>query len=107
MKAVTYYERRAEEGAGVGTVAQEIGLSTQSLSRWLEEAKRRRQTYEARQKELRQPTRAAPVFRSVQVERPVERGGSAGGGIVLHGPGELRIEGLAVAELVELLRALQ
>jgi hypothetical protein len=87
-REVTEYLRaRIAEGGSPYAVSREIGVSQSSLGRWLR-AKRR-------------PRR--PGFVPVAIaEEAVHRSD----GIVVHGPGGLRIEGLDVDGLVALLRQL-
>ena len=83
--AVAYRRQREREGVGgVAAVAAELGVSGLSLARW-----------------SRTLERAEPRFRAVEVvvaER-LERART----VVVHGPRGLRIEGLSVAEVAELL----
>ena len=83
-KAEDYLRMRRQAGAPVGLIARELGLGSGTLARWA--ARRRRN--------------ASVGFVPVRVAAaPV-------GGVVVHAPGGLRIEGLDVATLVDLVRRL-
>ena len=83
--AVAYRRQREREGVGVAAVAAELGVSGLSLARW-----------------SRTLERAEPRFRAVEVVVEAERLERART-VVVHGPRGLRIEGLSVAEVAELL----
>ena len=84
--AVDYHRQRREEGASVRVVAAELGVSGLSLSRW-----------------SRSPGRPGQGFRAIElVAEPVRRAGP----VVVHGPRGIRIEGLTVADVVELFERL-
>jgi transposase len=82
-KAEDYLHMRRQAGAPVGLIARELGLGSGTLARW---ARRRRS--------------AGIAFVPVRVEA------APAVGIVVHAPGGLRIEGLDVAALVDLVRRL-
>lgn len=75
-------------GKSVDEVARKLGLDGVTLRRWLRRERRAKAAFA--------PVRMEPVKR----EEPV-------GGVVVHGPGGLRIEGMGVEEVAELLRRLQ
>lgn len=80
--AVEHHREREREGASVREVAAELGVSDASLMRW-----------------SRTEPEIGHGFRAIAlVAEPVGRMNGA----VVHGPRGLRIEGLTVAELVEL-----
>jgi transposase-like protein len=95
VRAVKYLAEREAAGAGTSVASQELGLKEQTLRRW-----RKAQGEEGK----RQGLEHVGSFRQVAV-------GAGGrwrqrGEIVVYGPHGLRIEGLAQAELVAILRAL-
>lgn len=84
--AVEYHRQRQEEGASVRVVAAELGVSGLSLSRW-----------------SRSLGRPGHGFRAIElVAEPVR----CAGPLIVHGPRGLRIEGLTVADVVELVERL-
>jgi transposase len=86
VAAVEYRREREREGAALRDVAAELGVSAVSLERW----------------SRRRPEREAS-FRAIElVGEPVRRGSQG----VVHGPRGLRIEGLTVAEIAELVERL-
>jgi transposase-like protein len=85
QRAVAYWQRREAEGAWVSVVAEELGLHARTLARWV----RRR----ARPASFRRVT----VATALRAERPA---------LVVVTPQGLRIEGLDVAQLAQLLDAL-
>ena len=85
-KVLTYTGARRRQGAKLVEVAAELALSDQTLSRWLGEK--------------RAPTKfvqvvAAPTAASAPIVAPA---------IVVHGARGLRIEGLDLAAVAELVR---
>ena len=86
-KVLTYTVARRRQGAKLIEVAAELGLHDQALSRWLGE-KRRGNRFDRVQVVAAAATTAAP----------------AGSTIVVHGPRGLRIEGLELAAVAELVR---
>ncbi len=83
-RAVAYYRSRTAHGSFLSAVARELGLPAPTLRRWVIDAPLAGAA----------PTPAASAAAPVQLP-------------VLVGPGGLRIEGLQVAEVAELLRALR
>lgn len=86
-KVLSYTVARRRQGAKLIEVAAELGLHDQALSRWLGE-KRRANGFERVQVVAAVPTVAAAAARA----------------IVVHGPRGLRIEGLDLAAVAELVR---
>ena len=86
-EAVSYLRGRLEQGGSVYAVAREIGMSQTSLARWLRS----------------EPRRSPAAFRPVTL---VADGQPALGTIVVHGPAGIRVEGLDLAGVAELLRRL-
>lgn len=86
-RVVEYFRERAGQGASQAAVAAELGLSDRTMGRWCRKAGR---------------TAKTSAFRAVTLEAQPARAG----GLLVHGPGGLRVEGLDVAGLAELLRAL-
>jgi transposase len=87
QRALGYLRGREAEGGTSWVVSQELGLGWQTLRRWAAGPSKRRGAFR----------RVAVGAGSLQ---------AAPGGVVVHGPHGLRIEGLGVAELAALLRAL-
>jgi len=85
QRGAEYLRARRGSGTPLGTVARELGVGGGTLLRWAAEAR----------------GRAGAAFIPVRVTAP-----PVATGMVVHGPGGLRIEGLDVATLVELLRRL-
>ncbi len=86
VAAVDYRREREREGASVREVAGELGVSAISLERWSQRGRRREES-----------------FRAIElVGEPVRRASA----VVVHGPRGLRIEGLTVAEIAELVERL-
>jgi transposase len=83
-KLLSYTVARRRQGAKLVEVAGELGMRNQALSRWLGEK------------------RAAKRFDRVEVMAAPTM--SAAPALVVHGPRGLRIEGLDVAALAELVR---
>jgi hypothetical protein len=90
-EAVQYAQERRAKGATWGLIAQELGLGVDSLTHWARGTKRGRDV---------------PGFRQVKLKQSTSAEGLAGSRLVVHGPGGLRVEGLDVAALAELLRRL-
>jgi len=83
-KLLSYTVARRRQGAKLVEVASELGMQNQTLSRWLGEK------------------RAAKRFERVEVvSAPVA---SIATPILVHGPRGLRIEGLDIAAVAELVR---
>jgi transposase len=89
-QAVEYLRQRQEQGAGLEEVAQEVGLSSWTLSRWGRKASGSEAT----------APRGALVAVEVRASktRPQQRG------LVVHGPGGVRVEGLSLEQVGVLLR---
>jgi transposase len=81
-KVLSYTVARRREGATVVAVAGEIGLNWRTLTRWVGERKA-----------------AGKRFERVEVVAPI-----AQRALVVHGPRGLRIEGLDLAGVAELVR---
>jgi hypothetical protein len=79
-RALEYARQRRSAGAGIGRIARELGVSGTTLRKWM----------------------AAPAFVEVKVidDEPTSRS------LVVGGPCGLRIEGMTLDTLVELLRRL-
>ena len=83
--AVQWAERRQREGLGLHRIASELGISPTTLRKW------------------RQPHGGLPsAFLPVQLVAPA----SPASAFVVHAPSGIRIEGLTLAELTELVRRL-
>ena len=85
-KVLTYTVARRRQGARLVEVAAELALSDQTLSRWLGEK------------------RAAKRFDRVEVVATAPAVSAAASPIIVHGPRSLRIEGLDLAAVAELVR---
>jgi transposase len=81
-KLLSYTVARRRQGASIVEVASEVGINFRTLARWLGERKTGR-------------------FGRVEV---VAASGAAAPRIIVHGPRGLRIEGLEVAAIAELVR---
>ncbi|HTQ06111.1 MAG TPA: hypothetical protein VMI54_19750 [Polyangiaceae bacterium] len=85
-KLLSYTVARRRQGASIVEVASEVGINFRTLARWLGARKTGR-------------------FGRVEVvATPVTTAAAAAAGIVVHGPRGLRIEGLDVAAIAELVR---
>lgn len=87
--AVEHCEEQREAGRPYAEIAAELGITPASLSRWREEP----------------PVAAAGPFRPVEILEPTSVGEPLAGLRVVT-PRGLRIEGLALAQALELVRAL-
>jgi DNA invertase Pin-like site-specific DNA recombinase len=87
-QAVEYGRARREEGASEEATARELGISRKALRKWLGEAS------------------ATADFKRVEVVADEARAARRGSRLVLHGPGGVRVEGLDVESLAELMRRL-
>ena len=87
-KILSYTVARRRQGAKLGEVAAELGLRDQALSRWLGE-KRSAKRFDRVEVVAAGPAVAPPPATST---------------IVVHGAHGLRIEGLALAAVAELVR---
>lgn len=85
--AVEYGRQRERQGANMGLVAAELGVSGISLSRW----SRKGEGFES-------------SFRAIEVV--AERCEATATSLVAHGPRGLRIEGLTVLDVVAILERL-
>ena len=103
--AVIAYVREARaEGEGWAGIAEHVGLSVTALQRW-SRTRRGRERREQR-KPKQKPARLLPVC--VSSEPALEaRVGGTGTGLTLSTPHGERLEGLGLAEAVELLRGLR
>jgi transposase len=90
-EAVAYAQERRAKGATWGGIARELGIGIDSLTKWARAAER---------------SPAKPAFRQVALAQEEVVAGAAGSGLVVHGPGGVRVEGLDVAGVAELLRRL-
>jgi hypothetical protein len=90
--ALAYAQRRVSEGAPLVAVARELAVTTTSVRRWLVEATHVKGV----------PTKPIRLRRVRVVDTPSDR---ASGFAVTTRDG-LRVEGLKLPELIELLRAL-
>jgi len=79
---VAYTVARRRQGAALLTIGDELGISWKTLARWLSE---------------RTGTRR---FKRVQVIAPSRRD------VIVHGPRGLRMEGLSIEDVAELVRRL-
>ena len=93
QEALAYVRARQQQGASMEEAARELGMSSWTLSRWGSAARRATQ---------QEPARATLVPVEVKAAHTV----AAGGGLVVHGPGGVRVEGLSLEDAVRLLRGL-
>ena len=90
--AMEYCHQREQQGANINGIALELGVSTTSLMRW-----------------SRKAAKSAEGFRAVElVVEPeshvaVSKPARLAAGVSVHGPRGLRVEGLTIAELAELI----
>jgi len=85
-KLLSYTVARRRQGASIVEVAAEVGINFRTLARWL-------------------GVRKAARFERVDVvAAPVTTAASVAASIVVHGPCGLRIEGLDLAGVAELVR---
>lgn len=84
-KLLSYTVARRRQGASVVEVASEVGINFRTLARWLGARKTAR-------------------FGRVVVAAPVVTTAAAAAPIIVHGPRGVRIEGLDVAGVAELVR---
>lgn len=90
-EAVGYAQERRAQGAPWGLIARELGLGVDSLTNWARGAR---------------ASRREPGFRRVELKPSKAVVNAAENALVVHGPGGVRVEGLDVATLAELLRRL-
>ena len=86
--AVRYAQKRLGDGASAREVAAELGLIGWTLQRWLQREER---------------GEINPGFALLEVK---SRPSAEGARLVVFGPSGIRIEGLQIAEVAELLRRL-
>ena len=86
LAAVRFALKRAERGVSVGQAAEELGLKGWTLHRWL-------------QKHRRGDGRELKGFHQVEVKTPERKP-------VVHGGCGVRVDGLCVDEIAQLLREL-
>ncbi len=91
-RVLAYARRRRAEGGGIKSIAAELGLPWQTLDYWLHGRKP-----EARSEKVP----LLPVTLEAEV---IKRTGEAT--LVVHGPRGLRIEGLDIEDLADLVRRL-
>jgi hypothetical protein len=85
-KLLSYTVARRRQGASIVEVASEVGINFRTLARWL-------------------GARKAARFKRVDVvAAPVPTAAAVAASIVVHGPRGLRIEGLDLASVAELVR---
>ncbi|NNB89653.1 MULTISPECIES: hypothetical protein [Corallococcus] len=97
-RAVAYLRGRQAEGGTQEEAAREMGLSSWTLSRWGRQGGPVRRGRPARAS----PETSTAAFHPVAVTREEE----PEGGVVVHGPGGVRVEGLSVAQVVRVLKGL-
>jgi hypothetical protein len=83
-KLLSYTVARRRQGAKLVEVAAELGMKSHTLARWLGEK------------------RSSASFERVEVVAPVAP--PVARKVIVHGPHRLRIEGLEVADVAELVR---
>src|SRR5512141_244564 len=83
-EAVAYAEERLASGAVLTAVTRELGLGGNTLRTWLA------------------AERQSPRFCKVEIAAE-----EAAAALVVYGPGGLRVEGLSIAALAELIRSLR
>ena len=97
-EVVAYVRARQAEGGTQEDAAREVGLSSWTLSSW-----GRQGGPVKRGRPARRVLGASEVaFQPVEVKRAEV----AGGGLVVHGRGGVRVEGLSVTQVVQVLRGL-
>ena len=87
-KVIAIARRRRARGAGIATIAQELGLAEWTVNLWLRKT-------------------SAPILRAVEIVPATPPSAAAVTTPVLITPQGLRIEGATVDALATLLRALQ
>lgn len=90
-RAVRYVRARIEHGGSMCGACEELGIGTDTFRRWSAASMPR--------------AAATPAFRPVAIAAMLTPPTPAAG-LVVHGPGGLRIEGLDLPTLAELLRRL-
>ena len=84
LRAIAYVEARRAEGAATRTAGEEIGMDWRTLLRWA-------------------PRARAAAFERVLIRENTPIPVTA---LIVHGPGGIRIEGLDLAGVAELVRRL-
>jgi transposase-like protein len=92
-EVIAYVSRQRAQGQSVALLAEELGLSPLTLGRWLE------QPAHGAAMALFRPVSLAAAAPAVEVL-------PARSSLVVHGPGGLRIEGLDLDSLTQLVRRL-
>ncbi len=92
-EVVAYVRARQEEGGTQQEAARELGLSAWTLSRWSRQGRPPRQS-----------ATSGEDFHLVRVKREAEAAVTSG--LVVHGPGGVRVEGLRLEQVAVLLRGL-
>ena len=88
--AAEYRQERAREGVGLHRAAKELGVSIMALLKW-----------------SRKLTGDTAKFHAIEiVPEPRRNDGKTSKSVVVHGPRGLRVEGLSVAEIAELMTRL-
>ena len=82
-------ERQRRAGVGLGSFAAEVGVSATTLRKWKRDAGGG-------------PGAARAAFCEVEIVAPGPRASA----LVIHGPSGLRIEGVTITDLAELVRRL-
>jgi DNA-binding transcriptional regulator YiaG len=103
--ATAFARRRSEAGVSQEAIADELGLSTMTVHRWLSS---RLLAVPSAARESETPTAAArnkpPRLRPVHVVCSKSRGASSKSVLVVISPAGFRVEGLVLADLLTLLR---
>ena len=84
-EAVAFLQARVAQGVKEGQVAEELGVDARTLRGWAGQA-----------------TEPKAMFRRVEMVAESKQAS-----VVVYGPAGIRIEGLSVAELVEVMRGLR
>jgi transposase-like protein len=87
-----YCHQREQQGANINGIALELGVSTTSLMRWSRKAA-----------ESAEGFRAVELVVGPESSAVTSKPARLAGTVVVHGPRGLRVEGLTVAELAELI----
>lgn len=90
--AMEYCHQREQQGASINGIALELGVSTTSLMRWSRKAA-----------ESTEGFRAVELMVGPESNTVVGKPTRLASTVVVHGPRGLRVEGLTVAELAELI----
>jgi hypothetical protein len=99
--AIAYTRRRKAQGGSRVTIARELGVSAMTVGRWVAMAMKATPARKVRRK-----PKPAPELRRVHVaEVPPASRGSRGAVVVTTAHG-LRVDGLALEEVIAILRAL-